>query len=194
MITAYKGFEPDMTCRGFQYELGKTYSLPERPKLCERGFHTCILPIDVVQYYPYNLSVYAKVKLSDDYDSMLDLYDFAFGTKFCGRRIWISTRTMCMDELIYETFHLLDQLAVFADLCVLPSEYYYRVAKTSIKQFKDAVKIDERIEATIRFAHHILGLIINKLMDSNQIFNSMDFIQIVIKLQQTKEEENAANV
>lgn len=187
MITAYKGFEPDLTCRGFQYELGRTFSLPESPRLCERGFHACILPIDVIQYYPYSTSVYTKVELSGDYDSMLDVYDFAFDTKICGRRIWISTRMMCMDELIYETFHLLDQLAVFADLGALPSKYYYRVAKTSIKQIKDAAKIGERIDGTIRLAHYILGIIIKQLIDSKQIFNAMDFIQIVSKLQQTKE-------
>lgn len=187
MITAYKGFEPDMTCRGFQYELGKTYSLSERPKLCERGFHACILPIDVIRYYPHGTSVYAKVELSEC-DVMKDLYDFAFDTKICGRRIWISTYKICINELIYETFRLLDQLAVFADLGAIPSEHYYCVAKTSIKQIKDAASIDKRIEATIRFAHTVLGFIINKLIDSNKICDVEDFVQIVTELQQIKEE------
>lgn len=186
MIIAYKGFEPDLTCRGFQYELGKTYSLPERPKLCEQGFHACILPIDVIQYYSPSTSVYAKVKLSEC-DVMKDLYDFAFDTKICGRRIWISTRKICIDELIYETFYLLDQLAVFANLDrELPSKYYHRAVKTSVKQLEDEESIAKRIEATIRFAHTVLGFIIKELMDSSQIFDVEDFIQIVIKLQQNK--------
>ena len=42
-MKAYKAFNQDMTCRGFQYEEGKTYELPEgqEAELCERGFHAC---------------------------------------------------------------------------------------------------------------------------------------------------------
>ena len=47
----YKGFNPDMTCRGFQYEDGKEYET-DRANLCECGFHACEAPLDVFGYYP----------------------------------------------------------------------------------------------------------------------------------------------
>lgn len=37
-MKAYKGFNKDMTCRGFQFEEGKTYET-ETAKMCESGFH-----------------------------------------------------------------------------------------------------------------------------------------------------------
>ena len=49
---AFKGFDKDLKCRDFQYEIGKTYSMPEKPKICERGFHCCTQLSDVFQYYP----------------------------------------------------------------------------------------------------------------------------------------------
>ena len=52
-IKAYKGFNSDMTCRGFQYEVGKTYELPkgEGVEVCSNGFHACENPYDVLGYY-----------------------------------------------------------------------------------------------------------------------------------------------
>lgn len=51
IIRGYKGFERDFTCRGMQYEVGKTYVLEGEPKLCERGFHFCTSPLAVFKYY-----------------------------------------------------------------------------------------------------------------------------------------------
>ena len=48
---AYKAFRGDMTCRGFQYEKGKTYEIDCKPKLCEYGFHACLRLTDVFNYY-----------------------------------------------------------------------------------------------------------------------------------------------
>ena len=63
-VIAYKGMESNMTCRDFQYEIGKTYKT-DKAKLCECGFHACLNPRDVLGYYPqYESSRYFKVKLS----------------------------------------------------------------------------------------------------------------------------------
>ena len=51
-MKAFKGFNPDLTCRRFQYEEGKTYEIDGEPKLCNRGFHACENPLDVFGYYP----------------------------------------------------------------------------------------------------------------------------------------------
>lgn len=62
-VIAYKGMESDMTCKGFQYEVGKTYKT-DKAKLCEYGFHACLNPRDVLDYYlEGESSRYFKVKL-----------------------------------------------------------------------------------------------------------------------------------
>ena len=63
-MKAYKGFNPDMTCRGFQYEEGKTYTTDEA-NLCKSGFHACENPLDCFRYYEPNEAVFHEVELDD---------------------------------------------------------------------------------------------------------------------------------
>ena len=67
-IKAYKGFNKDMTCRGFRYEEGKKYET-EMAKCCESGFHACEYPLDCFRYYSPNESVYHEVELDGNTDS-----------------------------------------------------------------------------------------------------------------------------
>jgi hypothetical protein len=62
-IEAYKGFKLDLTCRTFQYEIGKSYSMKGKIEACSRGFHACEHPLDVLNYYPPNTSRFALVEL-----------------------------------------------------------------------------------------------------------------------------------
>ena len=64
-VIAYKGMEFNMTCRDFKYEIGKTYKT-DKVKLCVCGFHACLNPRDVLDYYPKNNSRYFMVKLSGE--------------------------------------------------------------------------------------------------------------------------------
>ena len=65
-VIAYKGMEFNMTCKGFQYEIGKTYKT-DKAELCEIGFHACLNPLDVLDYYSQSIkSRYFKVKLSGE--------------------------------------------------------------------------------------------------------------------------------
>ena len=50
MINGFKGFDKDLKCRGFQFEVGGKYE-EEKAKACETGFHFCEFPFDVFGYY-----------------------------------------------------------------------------------------------------------------------------------------------
>lgn len=71
-IKAYKGFNSDLTCRDFQYEVGKEYEQKGKIKIevCENGFHACENPMDVFGYYPPNNSRYCEVEQSGTIDSV----------------------------------------------------------------------------------------------------------------------------
>ena len=53
-ITAYKGFDENLCCRGFQYEIGKEYEQEGEFECCRSGFHACTNPFDVLNYYNAN--------------------------------------------------------------------------------------------------------------------------------------------
>jgi PPE-repeat protein len=56
MIKGYKIFNPDLTCRNFQYKVGETYELNSDPILCNKGFHFCKELKDVYNYYRFDYS------------------------------------------------------------------------------------------------------------------------------------------
>ena len=66
-MKAYKGFNKDMTCKGFQYEEGKEYET-DKAKCCETGFHACEYPLDCFNYYAPSNSVFHEVELDGDID------------------------------------------------------------------------------------------------------------------------------
>jgi hypothetical protein len=72
-IKGYKGFNPDLTCRDFKYEVGKEYET-DKAKTCETGFHFCENPFDVWGYYPPcnekgQLNRFCEVEGSGDIDN-----------------------------------------------------------------------------------------------------------------------------
>ncbi len=71
VITSYKGFNKDMTCRDFKYEEGKTYK-EDKAEVCYTGFHACEYPLDVLCYYEPNRSVYRKVTQSGKLSRLID--------------------------------------------------------------------------------------------------------------------------
>ena len=84
-IKSYKGFNKDMTCKGFQYEEGKEYET-ERAECCETGFHACEYPLDCFAHYAPNDSVYHEVEQDGDIDREDD------GTKIASTKIKIGAR------------------------------------------------------------------------------------------------------
>ena len=67
IIKSYKGFNKDMTCRGFQSEEGKEYE-EKTADACHSGFHACEYPLDCFNYYSPNESVYHEVEQSCEFD------------------------------------------------------------------------------------------------------------------------------
>ena len=83
-MKAYKGFDKNLKCRGFQYEIGKTYEENDAV-LCKRGFHACKNPLDVFGYYPPgDESRYCEVELGEVSNGK-DAED----SKVCSRKIRI---------------------------------------------------------------------------------------------------------
>ena len=93
-IIAYKGFDEDLSCRGFQYEIGKEYCLEGELELCANGFHACQNPLDVFDYYSMSsYTRYAMVELWGDVDFATD------NKKLCATNIRI-VKEMSIDELV----------------------------------------------------------------------------------------------
>ena len=82
-IIAYKGFDKDLKCRGFQYEVGKEYEMSGRIVCCERGFHACESPLEVFDHYDMLNSRFAEVEQSGEIDKEEDT------TKVCSSKIKI---------------------------------------------------------------------------------------------------------
>jgi hypothetical protein len=76
-LVAYKGFDKDWKCRGFQYEIGGTYEHDGEVVRCATGgFHSCEYPLDVFGYYGPSFSRYAVVQVGgaidrDDIDTKI---------------------------------------------------------------------------------------------------------------------------
>ena len=95
-IKAYKAFDSDLTCIGFQYEVGKEYHHKGKLELCESGFHACPKPVDCFNYYPFDkmktrvaeVLVWGKVKYEDA------------GVKLCASNIKV-VRELTWSEVLF---------------------------------------------------------------------------------------------
>ena len=94
VVQGFKVFNPDWTCRGFQYEVGKTYEMSDSPICCTRGFHFCTKAADCFNYYSFNPeNKVAEVVALGEVDSEND------DTKCCTNKIQI-VREIPWDEVL----------------------------------------------------------------------------------------------
>lgn len=82
-MKCYKGFDKDLKCRGFQYEIGKEYE-ENAADICHKGFHACENPMDVFRYYNPADSRYCEVDLDTNEQTDGD-------SKRVGKKIKIET-------------------------------------------------------------------------------------------------------
>ena len=72
-VKGYKVFNPDWTCRGFQFEVGKTFEEDVKPECCDRGFHFCTKASDCFNYYRFDANnKVAEVEALGDVDTHSD--------------------------------------------------------------------------------------------------------------------------
>ena len=92
VIKSYKGFDKNLRCRGFQYEIGKEYEEKDI-EICSRGFHACENPLDVFSYYDMigsrfcEVEQYGKIQKKDD------------DTKVCSSKISIKAELKLADMI-----------------------------------------------------------------------------------------------
>ena len=91
VIKSYKGFDKNMQCREFQYEVGKEYNMDGEIKCCNRGFHACKSPLEVWDYYDMLNSRFAEVEQSGKID------EEEKSTKVCSSHIKIKAELKLAD-------------------------------------------------------------------------------------------------
>ena len=62
MMKGFKGFKQDLTCMGFQYEVGKTYQYEGEVRVCNRGFHFCKNVGDIEAFYSLRKSRICEIE------------------------------------------------------------------------------------------------------------------------------------
>ena len=82
-MKTYKGFDKDLRCRGFQYEVGREYEIEGGIKCCERGFHACESPLETFDHCDMLDSRFCEV----EQDGEIDKEDNS--TKICSSKIKI---------------------------------------------------------------------------------------------------------
>ena len=90
-IIAYKGFDKNLKCRDFQYEVGKEYEIYGKIECCRHGFHACENPLEVWDHYEMIGSRFAQVEQSGTIDRD------ASSTKVCSSHIKINAELKLAD-------------------------------------------------------------------------------------------------
>ncbi len=105
-MKGYKVFNSDWTCRGFQYEVGKTYEMNKMPVICECGFHFCTDPKDCFRYYNF----WGDIKIAE-IEALGDIDREHMGGKCCTNKIKI-IRELSLKDAKIET-KIIEENAMF---------------------------------------------------------------------------------
>lgn len=108
-MKSFKGFNKDLTCKGFHYTEGQTYEIPEDDiNLCTKGFHSCIIPIQCYYYYFPIGGVFHEV----DIDGAMDISKS--NSKIVSSKITIGEE-ICTSTIIERSFDYITIMAMDPD-------------------------------------------------------------------------------
>ena len=133
-MKSYKGFDKDLKCRGFQYEVGKEYEIKDGIEICSKGFHACESPLKVFDYYDMLNSRFCEVEQEGE------IQREANTTKICSSKISIKAELKLSDminlgvEWIKENTNPLnikiDNISDDYDAQIGSSGYYARIGSS----------------------------------------------------------------
>ena len=159
-VEGYKGTKKDMTCRGFQYELGVQYDMPEDEEICEcySGFHLCFEFHDVLKYYCIgNGHRFFKVKAlvrKDDKDkygkNTVGVYSYSYAFDRIDKIV--------AKSIIFISELTRDEILKGRILEEMPDKYKDMAIELSIDKATEAYFIDTLVEDgySLAFATHIV--------------------------------------
>lgn len=118
-VEGFKGTDHNMCCRGEQFEIGKTYTMPDDAKIetCSSGYHLCLKLRDVFGYYKVEdgnrfFKVRALVRKSDyeeygkatsfTYHGMSFAYPFSSGNDKLAAKSITFTQELTIDEILQD--------------------------------------------------------------------------------------------
>ena len=148
-MIGYKFMESDMTCNGFQYEIGKEYSLKGELEICENGFHFCENTFDCLKYYDNiegdkrlflvealdevitdnNKSVTNKIKIVEEIKDIVKFFDENI-KNFKVDWYWISSYQKLSEKFIEKHYDKVNWYYI--------SEYQ-KLSEEFIEKYKDKV-------------------------------------------------------
>jgi hypothetical protein len=162
-VEGYKGTDKDMCCRGYQYELGKRYDMPEGEEIeeCESGFHLCLSLPDVFYYYPVCYSnrffkVKALVRKSDKarYGATKNYYDDYGNVVYtCSAHNKLAAKS-----IIFQSELTVDEICQYTEVSDLPEEYKQAAIEYGVEFAITNYKINTLIEDgySQAFAAHLV--------------------------------------
>ena len=71
-MKTFKGFNQNLSCRDFQFNIGETYTHTGKVEACASGFHACVNPLDVFTYYSPDTSRFCLTESSGDIETHKD--------------------------------------------------------------------------------------------------------------------------
>ena len=106
-IKAYKAFDKDWKCRGFQFEVGKSYTHNGDVKACNSGFHAVTFPLDMFKYYNPCSSQFAMVECSGvlDYETS--------DSKLASQHLKVD-KEIGFKEIVKDSIKIIKDTAAFA--------------------------------------------------------------------------------
>lgn len=176
LLVGVKGFNYDWTCRGLQYEVGKTYTQDELPRVCQAGFHFCADPMDCLTYYsPVEGSKYALVIAEDAFVDADYEGGFCFNSKFASNKIKIVCditdaflRSGLMTFFIVRHHNLLRETKTvfYRDFCETVGSQHPEVQYYLAQLWKQACNVDRSLAFSDMLGWDSMRLQYNKVKEN----------------------------